>query len=47
MLSKRLGTRMPRWAVHNVCVGTAFRMLRDPALGSPVGGGARPILIAG
>jgi hypothetical protein len=39
---------MLRWAVHNVCVGTALRRWRDPGLRTPLGrGGAGPILIAG
>jgi len=40
-------TRMLRWAVHNVCVGTALRRWRDPGLRTPLGRGAGPILIAG
>jgi hypothetical protein len=38
---------MLRWAEHNVCVGTAFRMFRDPAPRTPLGKGAGLILIAG
>jgi hypothetical protein len=38
---------MLRCAVLNVSVGTAFRIFRDPSLGSPLGSGAGPILIAG
>ncbi len=38
---------MLRCAEHNVCVGTAFRIFRDPALRTPLGKGAAPILIAG
>ena len=38
---------MLRWAEHNVCVGTAFRMFRDPAPRTPLGKGAGLTLIAG
>src|SRR6267378_4437452 len=38
---------MLRWALLSVSVGTAFRILRDPGLCSPLGRGAGPILIAG
>lgn len=40
-------TRMLRWAVHKVCVGTALRRRRDPGLRTPLGRGAGLILIAG
>jgi hypothetical protein len=45
--SKRWGSRIPRWAVHKRCVGTARRKWRDPALRIPLGRGAGLILIAG
>jgi hypothetical protein len=38
---------MLRCALLSVSVGTAFRILRDPGLCSPLGSGAGPILIAG
>lgn len=46
-LSKRWSSRIPRWAVHKRCVGTARRKWRDPALRIPLGRGAGLILIAG
>ncbi len=38
---------MLRWATLSLSVGTAFRILRDPDLFSPLGSGAGPIFIAG
>jgi hypothetical protein len=38
---------MLRCAVLRLCAGTAFRILRNPCLCSPLGIGAGPILIAG
>jgi len=38
---------MLRCAVLSISVGTAFRILRDPSLRSPLESGTRPILIAG
>jgi len=38
---------MLRCALLSISVGTAFRILPDPGLCSPLGSGAGPILIAG